>query len=728
MKKHSYLIGKPAAYGLLLLSFSALAFTANAGKKENFTLSATDTADINLKAKTTLQTFFDKLNILADPDQGAAIKNGIINQLLDPPNNVFTSRTQHLESDLNPDKTVASEDLKVEVNSYLNDFVNGFKANTSAEFFVTFSIREISAVKFTKSRDQEYLRIAYSENFNGSNSSGKPYPKNYRVAELAISKEGNKWRTLITGMYFEKSYNIASDDASYNVPVTGGRTETVDLADVKSDDYYEYLIRKGDHALAEAKYADAYMAYKESGDGKKTAATSDSKVTFLISSMKNANHMEYQNDLYRGLSAKGADLESKHRYEDARRAYQYAFIFQPTDNTLQDKILALNDKISLAKKLEGLYNLSQFDQAIAEYQTAIAADNANPFLYVGLARCYTRKQNNYYVNRNLDIAKKLDPSNAEVYKAYAEFYEQKSIPDFDKAYTNYSLCVGNIDKDDPTMKDVFCRMTYEKGLKSFDSKQYPEAIDSFTHCIAYQNNFIPAYTHLADIYVKQKKYQEARDIIERALLVAPKSADAHYWKGKVAVSEKSTPEAQEIFINEINTALTYDPNNCGLNYELGNLYITKQDYAKAMEHLTRSIDAKGGQSIAAFWSRGKCNYLSGNFDQAVADMDSFEQKKGVTINSFYIDFGNALCMKAQAARAKTCFLQANYPADPEACLGMAKVAYLENPSDKTKYLDAFKAAFEKNISLDKVNGDPFLVKNLEDDGDYKKLKKKILKY
>ena len=544
---------------------------------------------------------------------------------------------------------------------------------------------------------------------------------------MTITKDGSKWRTLISGMYFEKSYHIAADDASYNVPVTGGHTESVDLADVKSDDYYLYLIRKGDHALADAKYADAYLAYKEAGDGKKTAATSDSKVTFLISSMKNANHMEYQNDLYRGLMAKGGELEAKHRYEDARRAYQYAFTFQPTDNTLQDKILALNDKIALAKKLEGYYNLSQFDQAIAEYKAAIATDNANPYLYIGMARCYTRKQSNYYVTYNLDAAKRLDPSNAEVYKAYAEFYEQKSNPDYDKAYNNYSLCVGNIDKDDPTMKDVFCRMTYEKGLKSFDSKQYPEAIDSFTHCISYENNFIPAYTHLADIYVKQKKYQDARDIIERALAVAPKSADAHYWKGKIAVSEKNTPEAQEVFIDEINTALTYDPNNCGLNYELGNMYINKQDYAKALEHLTRSIDAKGGQSIAAYWSRGNCNYLTGNFDQAVADMDSFE-KKGVTINSFFIDFGNALCMKNQAARAKSCFLQANYPADPEACLGMAKVAYLENPTDKGKYMDAFKVAFEKNISLDKVNADPFLIKNLESDGDYKKLKKKILKY
>ena len=128
---------------------------------------------------------------------------------------------------------------------------------------------------------------------------------------------------------------------------------------------------------------------------------------------------------------------------------------------------------------------------------------------------------------------------------------------------------------------------YEEGLKAFGRKDFPRAITIFESIIK-DHPSEPEVCDRARIYINISKAATAAE-------AKPKSADDFYYQGVMAANQGRLDRAAEMFEQALKTDAASDKSM----YGLATVSAQMNDRDKALQHLTRAIQANRSNKIAA---------------------------------------------------------------------------------------------------------------------------------
>jgi hypothetical protein len=134
---------------------------------------------------------------------------------------------------------------------------------------------------------------------------------------------------------------------------------------------------------------------------------------------------------------------------------------------------------------------------------------------------------------------------------------------------------------------------YFAGIVARDAENYEEAEKYFKKAIALNERFDKPYYELADIYYKQKRFEEQKSIFEKLVGLRPMDAQVHH---NYALALESTDEEIEA-IREYKTALKFEPDNQDALFNIGFLYILHGNYSEA-EQIIQSL-----KSVNVRWAK-----------------------------------------------------------------------------------------------------------------------------
>lgn len=136
---------------------------------------------------------------------------------------------------------------------------------------------------------------------------------------------------------------------------------------------------------------------------------------------------------------------------------------------------------------------------------------------------------------------------------------------------------------------------YFAGIIARDSENYVEASKYFKKAIELNERFDKPYYELADIYYKQKKFKEQKNIFGKLVSLRPTDPQVHYHYALALESVGDEIEA----IREYKTALKFDPDNQDTLFNIGFLYILHDNYSEAEQIIMRlkSVNARWANQL-----------------------------------------------------------------------------------------------------------------------------------
>jgi tetratricopeptide (TPR) repeat protein len=207
--------------------------------------------------------------------------------------------------------------------------------------------------------------------------------------------------------------------------------------------------------------------------------------------------------------------------------------------------------------------------------------------------------------------------------------------------------------DGPENKNNNAASDYYRGLESYYSRKYKDAIEHFTRAIEINPQYTDAHYYCGRAYYNMKKYNLAIEHFTQAININPHYTDAHYYCGRAYYNMKKYNLAIEHFTQAINI----NPQYADAYYYRGCAYYDMKNYALAIEDLmqagrhmknynlaidycfTRAITINP-QYADAYYYRGRAYYNMNNYNLAVKDFT-----QAITINSQYAD---AYCHRGRA--------------------------------------------------------------------------------
>ena len=614
--------------GGFILLFALLVFQGAQAQK---TLSVKDTASIYSSGRDILtgnRSFVTLLNFLADPSNSESDRKESIGNNIEQPNNIFMSKKAAIEVDIDPDNNTPGKH-EASIEDYLASFNSYY--HTPIDNSIEFIIKSVSPIMRADNK-LPYIKIHYSQLFRGKNSDGKSFNRCYRVADIFFIKkgDGNQWQALINSVKFEDP-NAAPDDASKFIPIENGSAGIEPEVRVEKDElYYKSALLKGTNAIAENKYADAYRFLREAEESSKFTADADAQFSKLRTQIKSSVTMETDSFFHSLLKKRAHDIESNHKYEEAKVYYGYARACDLTDKSLAGTMAHLDDKINLQKELDASYDKGLYDQAIISCGAAITNDPSNSDLYLTRAKCYAKLNRDADARADFANAIKCDPGNVNIYLWQGKYYEAKNTSaSYDSAYACFIIYVNKSPyRDDPALKPIYAEATYCKGMSLYKKNSFAEATDSLLAAVGQKENYYEALCYLGCCYMERKDYPHAIDYLNKSIEINSKYADAHYWYGKTLRQKDWTKYSDEA-IREMEMAITIIDNNKNMNWflwnsELGDILQRNKKYDDAVKYYTNCINIDPGKNFLYYLYRGECYHQGGYNENAGKDYFAYK--------------------------------------------------------------------------------------------------------
>ncbi len=263
-------------------------------------------------------------------------------------------------------------------------------------------------------------------------------------------------------------------------------------------------------------------------------------------------------------------------------------------------------------------NQKWIEEALSNCQKATALDDTLPVVYVTLGQIHQATGKYDLALQEFQRALQLDPNNADAQIGLAKSYESAGRPaDAEAAYRKAVALrpeswIGynklGIFLDDhqrypeaiaqfnhaiqltPDNADLYLNLG-SVYIDIGDHQRYPDAEQALRKSIALQPTYA-AYANLGYLYIKQKRFAEAADAVEKALQLN----DQNYlvW-GNLALAYEglNNPEkAQQAHDKEIallEQALQQNPRDASAHAALGLLYAKKKVREKAISHVESAL-------------------------------------------------------------------------------------------------------------------------------------------
>jgi len=159
---------------------------------------------------------------------------------------------------------------------------------------------------------------------------------------------------------------------------------------------------------------------------------------------------------------------------------------------------------------------------------------------------------------------------------------------------------------------------YQLGVYSTTVSKYKEAVDWFERALAIDPADRKVHNHLAYLYDQMGEYEKAISAIDAYIALAPGEANPFDSRGEICARNGRVDQAIESF----QQALRIKPDFFNSLFNLGNMYLLRQEYARADSFYTRLAmhTDPGTRSLGRLY-RSFIPLVQGKFSEALRMLD-----------------------------------------------------------------------------------------------------------
>ncbi len=663
-----------------------------------------DEKNIKAAAEQTVGDLINLLNMVSDPSNSTSDLDDAIDNAVtaDSRMRIFFQNDFEADDDLDPN-IPADEAMGKDIRAYLRQFRNFYFQNKALS--IRYQITQVGDIHVGQSH--LYLKVFFNQLMNGKDRKGNAFPsKVAKVAEMQVVNIGGQYKTLIS--HLDRQTKAGDYGNTPLVTISDATSEQQDagLEKPRSESYYRIKLADGIKLLAEGNYTESYYALKEAKRFPGTSGDAEGRILELMSQMRSHN-IEPTEYLYDGLSARAAALQAKYRYDQARSYLSYAMEVRPS--SAKDAAATMRTLAQLQSKQQVLLDLvdkGAYSEAQSGFTAALAKNDANPMLHVGLARAYAQEGKADLAEAQFAAAAQADPAFAETYKWQAYFYKDRK--DYRQAYDAFANYQARA--EDTGDVNILSDIALCRGKLAAAQNNIVQAAESFNAALQLNSSNTDAMIAQADLLRLQgdKGIKAAQKLVDDALKIDEKNADAYAVRARIYESQADKAAAADAYQD----AIKYDKDNPRWYYELGKLQMEIKDATDNSAILSFSTcmgihDVSREDAliqIQALWKRGKCYYRQNRNDEAEADFDAYIQKARMLPTQFRVDYANLLIKRGRYDDALNALKQAGER--PSVLLSFGILKYTRFPTDESAYADYFTRAFRDGVSQEDVHDAP----------------------
>jgi protein O-GlcNAc transferase len=151
-----------------------------------------------------------------------------------------------------------------------------------------------------------------------------------------------------------------------------------------------------------------------------------------------------------------------------------------------------------------------------------------------------------------------------------------------------------------------------EGVMAGQQKRYMDAIKAFESAAAIDGQNDQVFWNMAMVHMEMRKFDRARDELQKAIAVNPTSASYHEKLGTVLMELKDWAGAKAA----LESAIQHDPSLFKAYYKLGQVLERLDDQQNALRRYTEAIQ-KGPRLLEAYSALGRLYADLGYLDYAV---------------------------------------------------------------------------------------------------------------
>lgn len=242
------------------------------------------------------------------------------------------------------------------------------------------------------------------------------------------------------------------------------------------------------------------------------------------------------------------------------------------------KAIDINPQLAAGYIARGnaMYHNKDYDQAISDYNTAIALDENDSYYYYnrGLVLLIQKKHDKAIEDFNMAIL--LDNSNASAYISRGNAWEAKN--ELEKAFEDYNKSVL-IDKNNP--------LGYLNRGKAWNTqKKYEKAISDFNKAIRLDQKNPLFYYNRGKSYFYRNQFERAIQDFNRALAIDKSSANSYLARGNSFYNQNKFDKA----IEDYNKSIELSEGSANPFYNRALVYSQLEKYDLAVKDYKRYVE------------------------------------------------------------------------------------------------------------------------------------------
>jgi ATP-dependent Lon protease len=277
---------------------------------------------------------------------------------------------------------------------------------------------------------------------------------------------------------------------------------------------------------------------------------------------------------------------------------------------MTEQVSNLENKNELNNLNKGykLYKLERYEDALKEFDSAIAINKENMF-----GEAYLGKGASLSLIGQRELAE--EAYDRAINKLCSGAYYNKGLL-LSKAGRIYEahICYERAIELEPKDSKLYCELG--RNLGEFDSSFAKEAINAFDQAIMLKPHYAEAYYEQGVVLKRFKRYEDAIAAYDKAIKLKPDYAQAYNGKGAALYSLARYEDA----LKEFDRAIALDPHDPVYFCNKGDALYKLERYEEAIKEYDKAIELKPDYAVA-YQNKGTALYELKQYAEALKEYD-----------------------------------------------------------------------------------------------------------
>jgi tetratricopeptide (TPR) repeat protein len=314
-------------------------------------------------------------------------------------------------------------------------------------------------------------------------------------------------------------------------------------------------------------------------------------------------------------------------YAHFQLAYAYTALKKPEEAVSEyRRTIALDPKMAEAYLNLGILLLDQRkpDEAVTPLSKAVELlpSESRPRVLLGIA-C-DRSGNAKGAAEALEGAVRLDPRDHDALLHLANLYFSLNRPEEAEAKLRSALELKP--NDGPTLLSL---------AQVLEAERKPEAAEAYRNYLKFAPNDQAAQSRLVHLFFDAQQYEAALAELDRLQNHGSPALPLLKLRADILIGQKKLDDAAQV----LEQAIALAPGDPQLHAGLGRLYLAKRDFAKSEGELKAAIQLDG-RNVMYWKDLSSVYYLSKNYSATLALYDRIDQVEAPNAGRWFI---RALC-------------------------------------------------------------------------------------